>query len=85
LPQDGVTEPAGTASAAVAMLRQKAPEWNWSLQCLAAEESAAFQAVVAECSGNAAMGSLALCAAMLRAFARRGLPGMAVDASHRRK
>lgn len=67
----------GTVSAdidvAVAMLRQKAPDWSWSLQCLAAEESAAFEAVVADCSGNAAMGSLALCAAMLRAFARRSL------------
>lgn len=76
----------GTVSAdidvAVDMLRQKAPEWNWSLQCLAAEESVAFQAVVADCSGNAAMGSLALCAAMLRAFARRGLPGRAF---HRQK
>jgi hypothetical protein len=79
----------GTVSAdidvAVDVLRQKAPEWNWSLQCLAAEESAAFQAIVAECSGNAAMGSLALCAAMLRAFARKGLPGMTGRASHRQK
>jgi hypothetical protein len=34
------------------------------------EDAALFQAVVAECSGSGAMGSLALCAAMLRAFAR---------------
>ena len=76
----------GTVSAdidvAVDVLRQKAPEWSWSLQCLAAEESAAFQAVVADCSGNAAIGSLALCAAMLRAFARRGMAGRAF---HRQK
>lgn len=62
---------------AVAMLRSKAPDWSWSLQCLAADESAAFQAVVADCSGNAAIGSLALCAAMLRAFAGGGAAGRA--------
>lgn len=55
---------------AVSLLRQKAPEWSWSLQCLAGEDSAAFHALVAECSGNGVVGSLALCAAMLRAFAR---------------
>lgn len=55
---------------AINLLRQKAPEWSWSLQCLAEEDSAAFQALVAECSGNAMLGSLALCAAMLRALAR---------------
>ena len=55
---------------AVGMLRQKAPEWGWSLRCLTSEEQAVFQAVVAECSASAGMGSLALCAAMLRAFAR---------------
>lgn len=64
----------GTVSAnidvAVGLLRQKAPDWNWSIQCLIGEDTAAFQALVAECSGNGALGSLALCAAMLRAFAR---------------
>jgi hypothetical protein len=60
----------GDLEVAVELLREKAPGWNWSLQCLIGEESAAFQALVAECSGNAAVGSLALCAAMLRAFAQ---------------
>lgn len=55
---------------AINLLRQKAPDWSWSLKCLAEEDSAAFQALVAECSGNAMLGSLALCAAMLRALAR---------------
>ncbi len=63
----------GTVSAnidvAVGLLRQKAPEWNWSIQCLIGENNAAFQALVAECSGSGVIGSLALCAAMLRAFA----------------
>jgi len=59
---------------AISLLRQKAPDWNWSLQCLAGEEAMAFQALVAECSGQGAMGSLALCAAMLRALARREPP-----------
>lgn len=54
---------------AVGLLRQKAPGWSWSVQCIAGEDSAAFQALVAECSGNGAVGALALCAAMLRAFA----------------
>lgn len=65
----------GTVSAdidiAVSLLRQKAPGWSWSLQCLASEDSLAFQALVADCSGQGVMGSLALCAAMLRALARR--------------
>ncbi|WP_336814241.1 hypothetical protein [Bosea sp. MMO-172] len=65
----------GTVSAdidiAVSLLRQKAPGWSWSLQCLASEETLAFQALVADCSGQGVMGSLALCAAMLRALARR--------------
>lgn len=64
----------GTVSAnidvAVGLLRQKAPDWNWSLQCLMGDDQIAFQALVAESSGNGALGSLALCAAMLRAFAR---------------
>lgn len=64
----------GTVSAnidvAVGLLRQKAPDWRWSLQCAAGEDSAAFQALVAECSASGAVGALALCAAMLRAFAR---------------
>lgn len=61
----------GDIDVAVAILRQKAPGWNWSLQCLIGEDVAAFQAIVAECPGNGVIGSLALCAAMLRAFARR--------------
>jgi hypothetical protein len=63
----------GTVSAdidvAVSLLKQKAPGWSWSLQCMVGEDSSAFQALVAECSGNGVVGSLALCAAMLRAFA----------------
>ncbi|MBD3848187.1 hypothetical protein GGC47_001711 [Bosea sp. OAE752] len=55
---------------AVSLLREKAPGWSWSLQCFASEDSLAFQALVAECSGQGVMGSLALCAAMLRALAR---------------
>ncbi|KRE00101.1 hypothetical protein ASE63_08365 [Bosea sp. Root381] len=58
---------------AARLLRQKAPGWSWSLQCVAGDEEAGFQALVAECSGNGAIGSLALCAAMLRAFARSDL------------
>jgi hypothetical protein len=64
----------GDIEATVEVLREKAPGWNWSLQCLIGEETAAFQALVAECSGNAVMGSLALCAAMLRAFAQADGP-----------
>jgi hypothetical protein len=64
----------GTVSAnidvTITLLRQKAPDWSWSLQCLTEEDTTGFQALVAECSGNAVLGSLALCAAMLRAFAR---------------
>lgn len=60
---------------AVSLLRQKAPGWSWSLQCLVGEDAAAFQALVADCSGQGAIGSLALCAAMLRAFARRDPSG----------
>ncbi|MCU4180457.1 hypothetical protein [Bosea sp. BH3] len=59
---------------AISLLRHRAPGWSWSLQCLAGEEAMAFQALVAECSGQGAMGSLALCAAMLRALARRDPP-----------
>lgn len=57
---------------AVGLLREKAPDWSWSLQCMVGEDSAAFQALVSGCSGSGVAGSLALCAAMLRAFARRG-------------
>ena len=56
---------------AVGLLRQKAPEWRWSVQSLATEDTAAFQAFVAECSASGTIGALTLCAAMLRAFARR--------------
>jgi len=56
---------------AVGLLRQKAPGWSWSVQCVVGEDSAAFQALVAECSGSGAVGALAFCAAMLRAFADR--------------
>ncbi|CAM5184273.1 hypothetical protein BTHI11S_01070 [Bosea thiooxidans] len=59
---------------AVSLLRQKAPDWSWSLQCLAGDDPVAFQALVADCSGQGVMGSLALCAAMLRALARRPPP-----------
>jgi hypothetical protein len=65
----------GTVSAdidvAVSLLREKAPGWSWSLRCLASDDSLAFQALVAEWSGQGVMGSLALCAAMLRALAHR--------------
>ena len=57
---------------AVSLLQEKAPGWSWSLQCMVGEDSAAFQALVADCSGSGVAGSLALCAAMLRAFAGRG-------------
>ncbi|MGO4406132.1 hypothetical protein AB4Z10_17925 [Bosea sp. RAF48] len=60
---------------AVSLLRQKAPDWSWSLQCLAGDDAIAFQALVADCSGQGVMGSLALCAAMLRALARRDSAG----------
>lgn len=60
----------GDIEVAVGLLRQRAPDWGWSLQCMIGEDNAAFQALVAECSGNGVVGSLALCAAMLRAFAR---------------
>jgi len=60
----------GNIDVAVGLLRQKAPEWRWSLQCMAGEDNAVFQALVAECSANGTIGALALCAAMLRAFAR---------------
>lgn len=58
---------------AASVLRQKAPEWNWSLQSVIAEGEA-FEALVAGCSGQGALGSLALCAAFLRALARRAQP-----------
>ncbi len=65
----------GSASAnidvAVSLLRQKAPDWRWSLQSVATDENAVFQALVAECSASGTVGALTLCAAMLRAFARR--------------
>ncbi|WID96447.1 hypothetical protein QO058_27635 [Bosea vestrisii] len=54
---------------AVSIIRQKAPEWNWSLQSVATEEQT-FEALVAGCSGQGALASLALCAALLKAFAR---------------
>jgi hypothetical protein len=77
----------GTVSAdidiAVSLLRQKAPGWSWSLQCLANEENLAFQALVADCSGQGVVGSLALCAAMLRALARREPPVSAASAEPR--
>ncbi|CAN7678068.1 hypothetical protein LJR090_001787 [Bosea sp. LjRoot90] len=53
----------------VGVIRQKAPEWNWSLQSVATEEQT-FEALVAGCSGQGALASLALCAALLKAFAR---------------
>lgn len=55
---------------AASVLRQKAPAWNWSLQSVIAEGEA-FEAFVAGCSGQGALGSLALCAALLRALAGR--------------
>ncbi|KRE12466.1 hypothetical protein ASE66_18160 [Bosea sp. Root483D1] len=54
---------------AVNVIRQKAPEWNWSLQSVASEEQT-YEALVAGCSGHGALASLALCAALLKAFAR---------------
>lgn len=73
----------GTVSAdidvAVSLLREKAPGWNWSLQCLVSEEALLFQALVAECSGQGVVGSLALCAAMLRAFAGSTHPAAATS------
>lgn len=60
----------GNIDVAVGLLRQKAPDWRWSLQCMAGEDSTVFQALVAECSASGTIGALALCAAMLRAFAR---------------
>ncbi len=64
----------GDIDTAVELLRDKAPGWSWSLQCLIGDEALPFQALVAECSGNAVMGSLALCAAMLRALAGSNAP-----------
>ncbi len=70
---------------AVGLLKQKAPGWSWSVQCVVGEDAAAFQALVAECSGNGTVGALALCAAMLRAFAgtdtgrERGNPALQQD------
>lgn len=55
---------------AVNIIRQKAPDWNWSLQSVATEEQT-YEALVAGCSGQGALASLALCAALLKAFARR--------------
>jgi hypothetical protein len=52
------------------LLRERAPGWSWSLRCLVGEEAQPFQALVAECSGQGVVGSLALCAAMLRALAK---------------
>lgn len=54
---------------AVAVIRQKAPDWPWSLQSAAAEQQT-YEALVAGCSGQGALASLALCAALLKAFAR---------------
>lgn len=56
---------------AVGVLRQKAPDWNWSLHSIVAEEQT-FEALVAGSSGHGALASLALCAALLKAFAARG-------------
>ena len=47
----------------------RAPDWNWSLQSVATEQQA-YEALVAGCSGHGALASLALCAALLKAFAR---------------
>jgi hypothetical protein len=63
---------------AVGLLRQKAPDWRWSLQSMAVDEAATFQALVAECQASGTIGALALCAAMLRAFA--GGPAAAAPA-----
>jgi hypothetical protein len=54
---------------AVNVIREKAPDWNWSLQSVATEQQA-YEALVAGCSGQGALASLALCAALLKAFAR---------------
>ena len=72
----------GSASAnidvAVGLLRQKAPDWRWSLQSLAGEDAGTFQALVAECQASGTIGALAICAALLRALARaRGPAGAA--------
>jgi hypothetical protein len=56
---------------AVGIIRQKAPDWHWSLQSVATEEQA-YEALVAGCSGHGALASLALCAALLKALASRG-------------
>lgn len=64
---------------AVGVLRQKAPDWNWSLQSIVAEDEA-FEALVAGFSGQGALASLALCAALLKAFASRGGGGPASPA-----
>lgn len=55
----------------VGVIRQKAPDWNWSLQSVATEEQT-YEALVAGCSGHGALASLALCAALLKALASRG-------------
>ncbi|MGX1791046.1 hypothetical protein ACWIGM_30155 [Bosea sp. NPDC055332] len=54
---------------AVNIIREKAPDWNWSLQSVATEQQT-YEALVAGCSGQGALASLALCAALLKAFAR---------------
>jgi hypothetical protein len=54
---------------AVSVIREKSPDWNWSLQSVATEQQA-YEALVAGCSGHGALASLALCAALLKAFAR---------------
>lgn len=73
--QGNVWKTLGAVSAdidvALSLLREKAPGWGWSLRYLVNEESLSFQALVADCSGQGVAGSLALCAAMLRALARR--------------
>lgn len=56
---------------AVGIIRQKAPDWNWSLQSIVSEEQT-YEALVAGCSGHGALASLALCAALLKALASRG-------------
>lgn len=63
---------------AVGVLRQKAPNWNWSLHSGLAGDDA-FEALVAGFSGQGALASLALCAALLKAFASRGGIGPAPE------
>ncbi|KPF71688.1 hypothetical protein IP69_05925 [Bosea sp. AAP35] len=69
----------GNIDIAVSILRQKAPDWRWSLQCLTDEDNPSFHALVADCSASGMLGALALCAAMLRAFARNPTPDRVVD------